>query len=149
VIPLSLILAGLAAAPAPTSASGCADGIRYELDRSAFKTFGNNEPIPPVRLEPFRKRAANLFKDAANRLCARKAIPAAGVARIRRLLIQNGSGAMEPTLYSDPHFGRDTLVFQWVFSEGPTLEVPKRADVESALVCRFHPKHKDCDLPGD
>lgn len=146
-IALPIILVGLAAA-AP--AAGCADGIRYEIDRAAFKVYGNNQPIPPARLEPFRQRAAKLFREAADALCARKAIPAAGLARFRRVLIQNGAGASDPTFYEAREIGKDTLVFQWVFSEGEgRLEVPKRSDVESALVCRFHPKRKGCDLIGD
>ncbi|MEA3060824.1 MAG: hypothetical protein QOJ94_605 [Sphingomonadales bacterium] len=143
-IAISLIAAGLAAAPA----SGCADAIRYALDRSAFRTDGSNRTIPPARLEPFRQKAAKSFRDAADGLCARKAIPAGKVAQIKRVVIQNAGGAMEPQFYEAREFGPHSLVFQWVFAEGP-LSVPDRRDIEDALVCRYHPEHKGCDEPGD
>jgi hypothetical protein len=135
----------LAAAPA---GAGCADAIRYDLDRSAFRVDGANRPIPVARLEPFRRQAAERFREAADGLCARKAIPAAGVAKIKRVVIQNGAGATETQLYQAREYGGDSLVFQWVFAEGK-LSVPKRSDVERALVCRFRPKTKGCDEPGD
>jgi hypothetical protein len=144
-IATSLIAAALAAAgPAP----GCADAIRYDLDRSSFRTDGANRPIPPARLEPFRQKAAKAFRDAADGLCARKAIAAAKVAQIRRVVIQSAAGATETQLYEAREFGPHNLVFQWVFAEG-ALVVPTRRDIEDALVCRYHPEHKGCDDPGD
>ncbi|MEA3039673.1 MAG: hypothetical protein QOE79_2186 [Sphingomonadales bacterium] len=143
-IATSLIAAALAAAPAP----GCADAIRFDLDRSAFRTDGSNRPIPPARLEPFRQKAAKAFRDAADGLCARKAIPAAKVAQIQRVVIQSAGGATETQLYEAREFGPHSLVFQWVFAEGP-LSVPDRRDIEDALVCRYHPDRKGCDEPGD
>jgi hypothetical protein len=143
-IATSLISALAAAAPAP----GCADTIRYDLDRRSFRTDGANRPIPAARLEPFRQRAAKAFRDAADGLCARKAIPSAKVAQIKRVVIQSAGGAMEPQLYEAREFGPHSLVFQWVFAEGP-LSVPERRDIEDALVCRYHPEHKGCDEPGD
>jgi hypothetical protein len=140
----SLVAAALAAAPAP----GCADAIRYDLDRSSFRTDGADRPIPPAQLEPFRLKAAKAFRDAADGLCARKAIPAAKVAQIRRVVIQSAGGATETQLYEAREFGPRSLVFQWVFAEG-SLDVPTRRDIESALVCRYHPEHKGCDEPGD
>jgi hypothetical protein len=143
-IATSLIAAALAAAPA----RGCADAIRFDLDRSAFRTDGSNRPIPPARLEPFRQKAAKAFRDAADGLCARKAIPAAKVAQIQRVVIQSAGGATETQLYEAREFGPHSLVFQWVFAEGP-LSVPDRRDIEDALVCRYHPDRKGCDEPGD
>jgi hypothetical protein len=143
-IATSLIAAALATAPAP----GCADAIRYDLDRSSFRTDGSNRPIPPARLEPFRQKAAKAFRDAADGLCARKAIPAAKVAQIQRVVIQSAGGATETQLYEAREFGPHSLVFQWVFAEGP-LSVPDRRDIEGALVCRYHPDRKGCDEPGD
>jgi hypothetical protein len=141
-IPMLAALA--AAAPAP----GCADAIRYDLDRASFRTDGANRPIPAARLEPFRQKAAKAFRDAADGLCARKAIPAAKVAQIKRVVIQDAGGAMEPQLYEAREFGPNSLVFQWVFAQGP-LSVPSRRDIEDALVCRYHPNRKGCDEPGD
>ncbi|MEA3034276.1 MAG: hypothetical protein QOH04_27 [Sphingomonadales bacterium] len=144
-IATSLIAAALAAAaPGP----GCADAISYDLDRSAFRDRRRQRPIPPARLEPFRQKAAKAFRDAADGLCARKAIPAAKVAQIKRVVIQSAAGATETQLYEAREFGPHSLVFQWVFAEG-TLAVPKRRDIEDALVCRYHPEHKGCDEPGD
>jgi hypothetical protein len=140
---LSLI-AALAAAPAP----GCADAIRYDLDKSAFRTDGANRPIPAAALEPFRAKAAKAFRDAADALCAKRAIPAAKVALLKRVVIQNGAGATETQLYHAAEFGPHSLVFQWAFAEGP-LSVPDRRDIERALVCEYHPEHKGCDEPGD
>jgi hypothetical protein len=144
-IAMVLVAAGLAGAPA---AAGCADAIRYDLDPKAFRTDGANRPIPTARLEPFRLRASRVFREAANGLCARKGIPAAKVAGLRRVVIQNGAGATETQLYEASEFGPRSLVFQWVFAEGP-LSVPERSDVERALVCWAHPKHRGCDEPGD
>jgi hypothetical protein len=139
------LLAALAgAAPAP----GCADAIRFDLDRSAFKVDGANRPIAPASLEPFRAKAAKAFRDAADGLCARGAIPAAKVARLKRVVIQNGAGATETQLYRAAEFGAQSLVFQWAFAEGP-LSVPGRRDIERALVCQYHPGAKGCDEPGD
>ena len=138
----------LALAAAATAAPGCADAIRYDLDRAAFRTDGSNRPIPVARLEPFRARAAKAFREAADGLCAGKAIPAAKVARLKRVVIQNGAGATETQLYRAPEFGPDSLVFQWAFAEGP-LSVPGRRDIERALVCEYHPEHEGCDEPGD
>jgi hypothetical protein len=144
-IATSLIAAALAVA-AP--ASGCADAIRYDLDRASFRTDGSNQPIPPARLEPFRQKAAKAFRDTADGLCARKAIPAAKVAQIKRVVIQSAGGATETQLYEAREFGPHSLVFQWVFAEGP-LSVPDRRDIEDALVCRYHPDRKGCDESGD
>ncbi|MEA3032452.1 MAG: hypothetical protein QOH86_468 [Sphingomonadales bacterium] len=141
----SLIAAALAAA---TPGASCADAIRYDLDRSAFRTDGANRPIPAARLEPFRQKAAKAFRDAADGLCARKAIPGAKVAQIRRVVIQSAAGATETQLYEAREFGPHSLVFQWVFAEG-ALDVPTRRDIEEALVCRYHPEHKGCDEPSD
>jgi hypothetical protein len=142
-IATSIIAAALAAV-----APGCADAISYDLDRSSFRTDGSNRPIPPARLEPFRQKAAKAFRDAADGLCVRKAIPAAKVAQIKRVVIQSAGGATETQLYGARRFGPHSLVFQWVFAEG-ALDVPGRRDIEDALVCRYHPEHKGCDEPGD
>jgi hypothetical protein len=142
-IPLSLVALAAAATPA-----GCADAIRFDLDPGWATTDFGRGRIPAARLEPFRRQAAKVFREAADGLCARKAIPARDVAALRRVVIQNGAGATETVLYVAPEFGPHSIVFQWTFAEGP-LSVPPRRDVESALLCWAHPRRKGCDAPGD
>lgn len=128
---------GLAADPS----AGCMASLRAEVDKGSFESITTSPRDLAKRLEKLRLEAERLFKKVGNRMCASGELPAREFASLRRLLVQNGSGADNTAIYRDTEkFGSETLVFQYVFvtgDEAGTLALPEEADLREGLLCHF------------
>lgn len=121
------------------AAAGCAAGMKSEVDKDSFGAAG--EPPSAQQFEALRAKADLLFRDVANRMCAANELKPDEIGLFRRLLIQNGGGADNTAIYSDPEQGSDTLIFQYTF-EGEVLGVPGAEDVREGLLCNFGDEEK-------
>lgn len=127
---------------APVAAAHCADGLRAELHRPSFENTSLDAPSrrPTARqLETLRLRAGQRFRAVANAMCAQGRLRPAALRPFRRLLVQQADGADNTAFMSGGHeFGRDTLVFQFVFDQGGariSYSVPDEADLREGLLC--------------
>jgi hypothetical protein len=141
-------------APAPLAAErrkaasmGCADAIAIDLDRSGIAEQ-EWKPYPAARIDAFRRGAADAFRAAANHACSRDRRLAGALVPVRRVLIQSGSGAADPTFFDAEPGPHEALVFQWAFVEAD-LAIPDRAAIETGLRCWADPERKECEDLGD
>ena len=133
-------------APLTPTPAGCSDQIEVVLDRPSLIDAGDR-PFPAPRLAAFEGNVAASFHAAADQACKTAAVRQA-LAPVRRIVVQSGSGAADPTFFLLNEHMDDALVFQWPFNEAG-LGVPARKDIESGLRCWADPNRKECADMGD
>ena len=142
---LGLMLLGAFAAAGAADAAprrGCAFSVAATVDHESFRQAGHDSK--PARLSAVRVLTADRFAAAARRLCAAAVLRPADLARLRRIVVQNGEGATEPLLYQEEASTR-AIVFQYAFGNGGP---PTPAEFEQALRCWKRPGGPGCDF-GD
>lgn len=139
---LTAAAAVLAAAPAGarkrTAPGRCEASLKASADGS-FEQAGYDSS--PARLSRLVAATRNRLAAAARRLCAQGVLGPADMARLRRMVVQNGEGATEPVIYQDPLMGPDFIIFQFAFQDGGP---PEPAAFEQALRCWKSPQTPGC-----
>jgi hypothetical protein len=138
---MAALLAGLLLLAAPP-AGGCAISVEASADGS-FAQAGYDSS--PARLSRLAALTRDRFTAAARRLCASGVLRPADLARLRRMVVQNGEGATEPLIYREDSMRPDSFVFQYAFQDGGP---PEPAEFERALRCWKRPQSRGCDA-GD
>src|SRR4051794_27887353 len=133
------------AVPAPKLA-GCSDKIQIVLDRPSLIDTGG-KPFPAARMAAFEGKVGSAFHGAAGEACKTPSVRGA-LAPVRRIVVQSGSGAADPTFFRLNEHKGDAIVFQWTFNEA-ALGVPERTDIELGLRCWADPDRKECADMGD
>lgn len=134
-----MLLAGLFLLAAAPPGPACAISVEATADGS-FAQAGYD--ARPARLAPLAALTRDRFATAARRLCAAGVLRPADLARIRRIVVQNGEGATEPLLYRTPDLPARTWIFQFSFQDGGP---PPAAEFERALRCWKHRRGEGCN----
>ncbi|HEX8239027.1 MAG TPA: hypothetical protein VF574_04720 [Allosphingosinicella sp.] len=138
---MTALVAGLLLLAAPP-AGGCAVSVTASTDGSFAQAGYDSSPARLARLAALTR---DRFAAAARRLCASGVLRPADLARLRRMVVQNGEGATEPLIYRVATMGRDSFIFQYAFQDGGP---PPPAEFERALRCWKRPKGPGCEA-GD
>ena len=138
---LAVALPSSAAAAAPVKA--CDRPVLVTGDYESFRQAGHD--VGPRQFAALVALTRDRFNAAAGRLCAAGILRPADMARIRRLVVQNGEGATEPLIYREEVSARGIFIFQYAFGEGGP---PAPAEFERALRCWKRPQSRGCDI-GD
>ena len=139
-IALAFALAGGVAAPAQAAQiKACGTSLAVSSDAASFT--GPRRETSAERLASLSDEVAALFQTEAMKLCEADFLGAQDFVGLQGLLVQNGEGAAEPTLYrGSAHPGM--LVFQFAF--GAAGGAPDAAAVEQALRCWRRPDQEGC-----
>ncbi len=137
----------LLGAAAPVSAAApAAKACRISIEASADGSFAEaGHDARRARLSALAALTRDRFTAAARRLCTAGVLRRADLARLRKLVVQNGEGATEPLIYRDEALGPDIFIFQYAFQDGGP---PAPAEFERALRCWKRPRSRGCDI-GD
>jgi hypothetical protein len=122
---------------------GCSRPVVATGDHESFRQAGHD--IRPAQFAALIALTRERFNAAADRLCAAGVLRPADLARLRRIVVQNGEGATEPLIYREEKAARDVFIFQYAFGTGGP---PAPAEFERALRCWKRPGGPGCDL-GD
>lgn len=126
------------------AAEGCAAHLMIEVDEDSLLNAPVDTPPARKRLAPFGRAAGTLFARTADGLCRDGRLAPERLGPFRRLIVQNGSGAVDPLFYEDPHgFGSEDLIFQWIFADSD-LQLPGEEDVATGLLCWAEPEQEMC-----
>lgn len=134
-----LIAAAAWAAPAQAAeVRACGTSLPVTLDAASFADAGRDAPAE--RLARLGDEVAGVVQAEAAELCEGDFLGAQDFVGVQGLLVQNGEGAAEPTVYrGSAHPGM--LVFQYAFGTGGA---PDAAAVEKALRCWRRPDQDGC-----
>jgi hypothetical protein len=135
-----LLFAASAAAsgPARAAAPACTPALTAAADGSFAQAGWDASPARLTRLAALTR---DRFAGAARRLCVAGVLTPADLARLRRMIVQNGEGATEPLLYREDGMAPGTFIFQFAFQNGGP---PEPAAFEQALRCWKNPKKVNC-----
>jgi hypothetical protein len=131
-----------AAPQPPLKPASCTDKVAVELDRASL-SGPSQAPIAELRLIRFRGQAATAFHAAADEACRSTPAVKTAFAAVRRVIVQSGSGAADPTFFQLDEGKPDTIVFQWAFNEA-SLAVPERKDIATGLRCWADRDRAEC-----
>lgn len=126
--------------PARAAAPACTPSLTAAADGSFAQAGWDSSPARLTRLAALTRQR---FVVAARRLCIAGVLVPADLARLRRMIVQNGEGATEPLIYREERMAPGAFIFQFAFQDGGP---PDAAAFEQALRCWKRPE--SCDF-GD
>lgn len=142
VLILGLLLFGAGSGPARAARPACTPSVAAAADGS-FAQAGWD--ASPARLARLAAQTRERFAAAARRLCLAGLLAPADLARLRRMIVQNGEGATEPLIYREERMAPGTFIFQFAFQNGGP---PDPEAFEQALRCWKRPNSAGCEF-GD